>query len=72
MRDPAERDATLLNQAMMGLGTKDTALIGIVCSRTPSQLFAIKNAYHAIYHTTLEHHIEGDTSGNYRKVRGTF
>ena len=50
------------------LGTKDSALIGIICSRTPSQLYAIKQAYQTMYRRTLEHHIDGDTSGDYRKV----
>lgn len=68
MMDAAQRDAMLLYEAMQGIGTKDSALIGIICSRTPSQLYAIKQAYHTMYRRTLEHHIDGDTSGDYRKV----
>lgn len=68
MMDAAQRDAMLLYEAMQGIGTKDSALIGIMCSRTPSQLYAIKQAYHTMYRRTLEHHIDGDTSGDYRKV----
>lgn len=51
-----------------GLGTRDRALIGIVCARTPSQIYEIKQAYYAMYHQTLERQIEGDTSGDYRRV----
>lgn len=68
MMTPAQRDATLVWDATKGLGTRDVALIGIVCSRTPSQIYEIKQAFHAMYHQTLERQIEGDTSGDYRKV----
>ena len=68
MMDAAQRDAKLLYEAMQGIGTRDSALVGIICSRTPSQLYAIKQAYHTMYRRTLEHHIDGDTSGDYRKV----
>jgi hypothetical protein len=68
MMDAAERDAVLLHESISGLGTKDTALIGIVCTRTPSQLYIIKQAYYNLYHRTLEHAVDGDTSGNYQKL----
>jgi hypothetical protein len=72
MMNAAERDAVLLYDSMSGLGTKDTALIGIVCTRTPSQIYIIKQAYYNLYHRTLEHAIDADTSGNYRKVRSYY
>lgn len=68
MMSPAQRDATLVNDSTKGLGTRDRALIGIICSRTPSQIYEIKQAYHAMYGQTLERQIEGDTSGDYRKL----
>ncbi len=68
MMDAAERDAVLLHESISGLGTKDTALIGIVCTRTPSQLYIIKQAYYNLYHRTLEHAVDGETSGNYQKL----
>lgn len=68
MMSPSQRDATLVNDSTKGLGTRDRALIGIICSRTPSQIYEIKQAYYAMYHQTLERQIEGDTSGDYRKV----
>jgi hypothetical protein len=72
MMNAADRDAVLLYDSMSGLGTKDTTLIGIVCTRTPSQLYIIKQAYYNLYHRTLEHAIDADTSGNYRKVRSYY
>ncbi len=70
--DAAERDAVLLHESISGLGTKDTALIGIVCTRTPSQLYIIKQAYYNLYHRALEHAVDGDTSGNYQKVKSYY
>jgi len=68
MMTPAQRDATLVNESMNGLGTTDHALVGIICTRTPSQLYAIGQAYNAMFRQTLERKIDGDTSGNYRKL----
>ncbi len=70
--DAAERDAVLLHESISGLGTKETALIGIVCTRTPSELYIIKQAYYNLYHRTLEHGVDGDTSGNYQKVKSYY
>jgi annexin A7/11 len=76
MMGPAQRDAILVYESTHGLGTKDRALIGIICTRTPSQIYEIKQAYHSMYQQPLERQIDGDTSGDYRKlllalVRGT-
>ncbi|KAG0580458.1 hypothetical protein M758_4G177200 [Ceratodon purpureus] len=68
MMGAAQRDAMLIYEATQGLGTKDSALIGIICTRTPSQIYEIKQAYHAMYHQALERQIDGDTSGDYRKL----
>jgi hypothetical protein len=68
MMDAVERDAQLLLESMKGIGKNDTALLGILCSRTPSQLQLISQTYFKTYHKSLESQIEGDTSGDYRKV----
>ena len=70
MMGAAQRDAMLIHEATQGLGTNNSALIGIICTRTPSQIYEIKQAYHSMYHQALEHEIDGDTSGDYRKVSG--
>jgi hypothetical protein len=71
MMGAAQRDAILIYESTQGLGTKDSTLIGIICTRTPSQIYEIKQAYHSMYRQSLERQIEGDTSGDYRKVGGT-
>ncbi|XP_024372730.1 uncharacterized protein [Physcomitrium patens] len=68
MMGPAQRDAILIYDSMKGLGTKDSALIGIICTRTPSQIYEIKQAYQAMYQQALESQVSGDTSGDYRKL----
>jgi hypothetical protein len=68
MMDAVERDAQLLLESMKGIGRNDTPLLGILCSRTPSQLQLISQTYFKTYHKSLESQIEGDTSGDYRKL----
>uniref|UniRef100_A0A0C9S4X9 Annexin n=1 Tax=Wollemia nobilis TaxID=56998 RepID=A0A0C9S4X9_9CONI len=68
MCDPAERDAVLLRDALAGAGTKDKTLIEIICSRTPSQLQLIRQAYYARYNKFVEKDVESDTSGYYQKL----
>ncbi|EFJ27741.1 hypothetical protein SELMODRAFT_94768 [Selaginella moellendorffii] len=72
MLEPAERDAVLIRDAMKGLGTKDKTLIEIICSRTPSQLYYIRQAYQTKYHRSLDKDIQSDTSGDYRKLLLAF
>lgn len=76
MMGPAQRDAILIYESTQGVGTKDRVLIDIICTRTPSQLYAIKEAFYSLYSKPLERQIDTDTSGDYRQlllalVRGT-
>ena len=45
MLPPVEFDAFSLHKAMKGLGTDETALIGVICSKTPAELEEIKKVY---------------------------
>ena len=65
---PTEYDAYCLNGAMKGLGTKEGVLTEIIGSRTPQELQAIKQVYAANYGELLENAVNGDTSGDYRKL----
>lgn len=63
MMDSAERDAILMYELMKIGGRKaDRALIGIVCTRNPTQIYAIKQAYYTMFNQTLENHIDGTNS----------
>lgn len=66
--DPAGRDATVLRQALGGDGIDLYAATEVICSRTPSQLQIIKQAYHARFGAYLEHEIHRYTSGDHQKV----
>lgn len=60
MMDPCERDAVLLHEALSEEGSKkDRAAIGMLCPRTPGQLFLIKQAYYSVFSQTLENHLDG-------------
>ncbi|MCO5587366.1 hypothetical protein L7F22_041315 [Adiantum nelumboides] len=68
MEDAADRDAIIIRDALKGWGTKDLALIEIICTRTGSQLQAIRHAYNTRFYRSLDDDIASDTSGDYKKL----
>ncbi|VDL89723.1 unnamed protein product [Schistocephalus solidus] len=60
--------ATWLYETMAGAGTRDTDLIRLVLVRSELDLEDIKRAYEAKYKKTLARAIEGDTSGDYKRM----
>ncbi|OUM65616.1 hypothetical protein PIROE2DRAFT_7373 [Piromyces sp. E2] len=61
--------AEQFENSMKGLGTKDNKLIRLtVRYRDPSIIAPIKEAYKTMYGKSLKKRIEGDTSGDYRKL----
>jgi len=60
--------AKLLHKSMAGLGTKDEDLVRIMVTRRHNDLWEIAEEYKTIYGKTLREDIEGDTSGDYRRV----
>ncbi|XP_076823709.1 annexin A7-like [Clavelina lepadiformis] len=57
-----------LYHAMKGMGTKDSTLIRIVTTRAEIDMVEIKQIFPALHKSTLEKFIEGDTSGDYKKL----
>ncbi|XP_071813657.1 annexin A4-like isoform X2 [Apostichopus japonicus] len=55
-------------KSMKGAGTDDNTLIRVVVSRSEIDLVEIKTAFLQMYHKTLYKMIEGDTSGDYKKL----
>uniref|UniRef100_A0A0N4ZY31 Annexin n=1 Tax=Parastrongyloides trichosuri TaxID=131310 RepID=A0A0N4ZY31_PARTI len=68
LKRPEEYDASELHRAVDCLGTKEHVLIEIMCSRTNSQIAAIKNAYRYMYKRELEDDLIGDTSGYFKRL----
>lgn len=60
--------AEKLYQSMKGAGTNDDTLIRVVVTRSEIDLVEIKQAFLQRYHKTLYKFIEGDTSGDYKKL----
>jgi len=60
--------ARRLNKSMAGLGTKDDDLVRIMVTRRHIDLWEIAEEYHVIFKTTLKQDIEGDTSGDYKRL----
>ncbi|KVH88372.1 Annexin, partial [Cynara cardunculus var. scolymus] len=67
MPDPARRDAIILRDAL----TTDIdlkAATEVICSRTPTQLQHLKQLYHALHGTYLEHAIQAQASGDLEQL----
>ncbi|KAI3730471.1 hypothetical protein L1987_61641 [Smallanthus sonchifolius] len=63
MPDPARRDAMILKETL----TTDIdlkAATEVICSRTPTQLQHLKQLYHVLFGSHLEHDIQTQTSGD--------
>lgn len=68
IRDPSTYFAERLYQSMKGAGTNDTQLIRIVLTRSEIDMPSIREAFMKSYKVSLEKFIQGDTSGNYRRM----
>jgi len=68
MLKPAEFDARQLKDAMGGIGTKESVLIEIMCSRTNEQIADIKDAYKKLTDDDLESDLGGDTGGHFERL----
>ncbi|WPH03245.1 Annexin [Acrodontium crateriforme] len=68
--DPAKHDADLLENAMAGLGTNDSALVRriVMIHWDKQRLHQCKAAYKHFYKRDLADRIRGETSGDYEKL----
>jgi hypothetical protein len=70
--DPASRDAAVLHQALNGDVTDMRAATEVVCSRTPSQLLVVRQAYLARFGGGggggLEHDVAVRASGDHQRL----
>ena len=66
--NPAEYFATRVFYAIDGLGTKDALLIRTIVTRNEIDIRQIMEGYQRMFKRDMIKDIEGDTSGNYRKL----
>lgn len=61
-RGPLLQDVHNLNDAIKGMGTKESVLNDVLLGRSNADINAIKQEYHRIYHRSLESDVKGDLS----------
>ncbi|XP_076936661.1 annexin D5-like [Bidens hawaiensis] len=72
MHDLVERDATILKEALFTGIINLGAVTEVICSRTSSQLQALKQVYHSTFGTYLERDIEQQALGDHQKILLAF
>jgi annexin A7/11 len=72
VQNPRRYFAERMYRSMKGLGTNDDILIRVVVSRCEVDMYEIKQEFQHMYGQTVESFIEGDTSGDYRKMLQTL
>eukprot|EP00736_Rhodelphis_marinus_P012864 Rmarinus@m.26317 len=68
VREPADHFAEKLYKSMKGMGTDEDTLARIVVTRRGRDLCRIKEIFMEKYGKTLTHMIEGDCSGDLKKI----
>jgi annexin A13 len=66
--DAAERDATLINEALKKATPDYKVIIEIACTRNSEELLAIKGSYQSLCKHCLEEDVASQTIGDVRKV----
>jgi len=65
---PPELDAWYLWKAMKGLGTRESVLVQVICTKTNEEIEALKTAYTEMFERDLVEDIEGETTGSFEKL----
>ncbi|XP_068633076.1 annexin B10 isoform X7 [Battus philenor] len=68
MLPPEEYLCKELNKCMEGLGTDESVLIEILCTRTKKEIADIVQAYERLYDRPLAEHMCSETSGDFRRL----
>ena len=68
LMEPAEYDAYQCHSAISGLGTDESCLIEILCSRSNGEIHALREAYKKYHKKDLVKDIRDDTSGHLRRL----
>jgi len=68
MMPTVDYDAWCLHDAMHGVGTTESTLTEIMCSRSNDEINAIKDAYKRLYEADLAEELNGEAGGNFRNL----
>jgi hypothetical protein len=68
MMTPQEYDAAAVYNAIKGLGTDESTLIEILCTRSNEEIIALKKQYKSAYGKDVEKDVASDTSGHFKRV----
>lgn len=66
--DPAERDAYLANEATKRFTSSKWVILEIACTRSSTDLFKVREAYHSRYQRSLEEDVAYHTTGEFRQL----
>eukprot|EP00929_Paragymnodinium_shiwhaense_P059989 TRINITY_DN2_c0_g1_i1.p1 TRINITY_DN2_c0_g1~~TRINITY_DN2_c0_g1_i1.p1 ORF type:complete len:1368 (+),score=446.78 TRINITY_DN2_c0_g1_i1:80-4183(+) len=64
---PEDCRAKMLNDAMVGMGTDESAIIRIICQTDLGERKVLKEAYERMYQRDLIEHIKSETSGDFKQ-----
>jgi hypothetical protein len=70
--DPAEWDAQLVRKAVSGMGTDESLLSEVLCTRTPGEIKAAGIAYQRLFNRSMETDVKNDVGGDLGKVYGAL
>lgn len=62
------KDSRVFEIIIQGLGTKESVLIEIICSRTSAELHDIKLEYQSMFEKDLVHELEKELSGELKHL----
>jgi len=65
---PAEIDALYLRKAMKGIGTRESLLIQIICTKTNEEIDELKKAYNEMFERELVEDVVGETTGAFEEL----
>jgi len=65
---PSELDAWYLRKAMKGVGTRESVLIQVICTKTNDEIEALKTAYKDMFERDLVEDVEGEATGSFENL----
>lgn len=66
--EPQERDAEMMRNSLYGGSVNLNTLIEIACTRSSSELQAIKQAYSSLYNSNIDQDVAQKVNGGFKEV----